>query len=487
VSGLNILNEDSTFTSFFHRNQTNTLSNNNVLCIYEDSRKNLWMGTHGGGINRYDYRTDTFENFQESNGLSGNIVYGILEDEQGNLWLSTNRGISKFDVDRRRFKNFDTRSGLSSSQFNIGAHFKQSDGRMFFGNIEGVSSFYPHHIRQNSFIPPVVITSFQLFNKTVNIGTESILKKAISETTEITLDHTQSFLSIGFSALNYTHPDKNSFQYILEPFNEEWINAGSTKIATYTNLDPGTYTFKVKGSNNDDVWSENFASLRIVITPPFWKTWWFNLLCFALCIVALYGIYIVKVNSIRKQQVVLKALVDERTSEIEEKNALLLETEKTNALLLNQKLNDELSSKSKELSKYALLIIQKNRLLDELKKKLKEVLRNPASSNLRDFRNLVQMINYNFSPEKECKEFSVNFNTVHQGFSDTLKSRFPDLTNNDLRLCALYRIGIPTKDIAEAMGISQTSVKMARYRLRKKLGLSPEEDIHQFLQNFFAP
>ena len=117
-----------------------------------------------------------------------------------------------------------------------------------------------------------------------------------------------------------------------------------------------------------------------------------------------------------------------------------------------------------------------------MKKKLKDVVRNPGSSNLRDFRNLVQMINYNFSPEKEWKEFNANFNRIHKGFTDTLKERFPDLTSNDLRLCALYRIDIPTKDIAEAMGISQTSVKMARYRLRKKLNLSPEEDIHEFLK-----
>ncbi len=485
VSGLNVLNEDSTFTSFFHRNQNNTLSNNNVLCIYEDSRKNLWMGTHGGGLNRYDYRTDTFENFQEDSGLSGNIVYGILEDAQGNLWLSTNRGMSRFDVEKRQFKNFDTRSGLSSSQFNTGAYFKQRDGRMFFGNIEGVSSFFPHFIRQSSFVPPVVITGFQLFNKPVPISSDGPLQKAIDETTEITLDHTQSFFSISFTALNYTHPDKNSFQYQLEPFNKEWIDAGNTTMATYTNLDPGTYIFKVKGANNDGVWNEKFASLKIIIEPPYWKTWWFRGLLFVAALLMLYGIYLLKVRSIKNQQRALKDLVDQRTSEIEVKNKLLLETEKRNALLLNQKLSAELSSKSKELSKYALLIIQKNRLLDELKTKLKDVIRNPGSSNLRDFRNLVQMINYNFSPEKEWKEFNINFNTVHEGFSDALKSRFHDLTSNDLRLCALYRIGIPSKDIAEAMGISQASVKMARYRLRKKLGLSPEEDIHRFLESFF--
>jgi ligand-binding sensor domain-containing protein len=482
VSGLNLFNEqDSTFTSFFNRSPGNSLSNVNVLCIYEDARKNLWMGTHGGGINKYDYHTDTFTSFQEKDGLAGNIVYSILEDAQGNLWMSTNKGISKFDVAKKEFKNFDTRSGLASSQFNVGSYYKRKDGRMYFGNIEGVSAFYPHFIRQNSFVPPVVITEFHLFNKPVSIGGESPLTKAIEETSEITLDYTQSVFSLRFAALNYTHSDKNNFQYKLEPFDKEWIYAGNSNTATYTNLDPGSYVFKVKGSNNDGVWNEKFTTLKITITPPFWKTIWFNVLLTVLAVVVLYGAYRLKIRSMKKQKEILTLLVDQRTKEIEEKNKLLLETEKKNAHLLHQKLNDELSLKSKELTNYALLIIQKNRLLDELKKKLKDVVRNPGSSNLRDFRNLVQMINYNFSPEKEWKEFNVNFNRVHEGFTDSLKSRFPELTSNDLRLCALYRTGIPTKDIAEAMGISQTSVKMARYRLRKKLSLSPEEDIHEFL------
>lgn len=482
VSGLNIFNaDDSTFSSFYHRSPDNTLSNANILCIHEDSRKNLWFGTHGGGVNRYDYRTDTFISFQEKDGLAGNIVYGILEDAQGNLWMSTNKGLSRFDVVKKEFKNFDTRSGLASSQFNVGAYYKSKDGRMYFGGIEGVNAFYPHFIRQNSYIPPVVFTEFQLFNKPVGVGADSPLKKAIGETSEIELSYMQSVFSIRFAALNFTHADKNNFQYMLEPFDKEWIHAGSGNIATYTNLDPGSYTFKVKGSNNDGLWNEVPATLNIVIRPPFWKTLWFESLMVIIAVMILYGAYRLKVSSMKKQREMLTRLVDQRTAEIEEKNRLLLETEKKNAQLLHQKLNDELALKSRELTNYALLIIQKNRLLDELKKKLKEVLRNPASSNLRDFRNLVQLINYNFSPEKEWKEFNVNFNRVHEGFTDSLKARFPDLTSNDLRLCALYRTGIPTKDIAEAMGISQASVKMARYRLRKKLSLSPEEDIHEFL------
>jgi ligand-binding sensor domain-containing protein/DNA-binding CsgD family transcriptional regulator len=483
VSGLNLFNEqDSTFISYLHHKKT-PMSNINVLCIHEDAKKNMWFGTHGGGINRYDYRTDTFTSFQEKDGLGGNIVYGILEDEQGNLWMSTNKGITRFDPEKKTFKNFDTGSGLVNTQFNVGSYFKSSSGKMYFGNAEGVCSFFPYTIRSNNFLPPVLITDFLLFNKPVTPGENAPLKEAIGETKEIILDHTQTVFNLKFSALNFSHPDKNSYAYILEPFDKDWNHIDNANVATYTNLDPGTYTFKVKGSNNDKQWNENYASLSIIVKPPYWQTVWFRILLFFTTLSLIYVAYRAKVNSIKTQKEILSKLVEERTAEIEVKSKLLFETEVKNAQLVAQQLNDELASKSKELTSYALLIVQKNRLLDELKKKLKEVIRNPGSSNLRDFKNLIQLINYNFSPEKEWIEFNTNFNRVHEGFADSLRSKYAELTNYDIRLCKLYRIGIPTKDIAEAMGISQASVKMARYRLRKKLGLPPDEDINKFLES----
>jgi ligand-binding sensor domain-containing protein len=475
VSGLNVFHEhNGTFTAYYHDDGPDGISSDMIVCIYEDSEKNLWFGTHGGGINRYDYNTNTFTSFQEEDGLAGNIVCGILEDEQGFLWVSTNRGLSRFDVRKKTFKNFDTHSGLANAEFNIGARYADDDGRLYFGNIAGVTSFQPHQIRENTFVPPVVITDFQVFNKP--------LLPAMDGVQEVTLNHTQSLFSLHFASLNFSHAEKNCFAYRLEPFDKAWIQAGSVNTATYMNLDPGTYTFRVKASNNDGVWNEQYASLRIVITPPFWKTAWFTLLLGATISGGLYAAYRLKIKNLRQRQRTLAKLLAQRTTEIEAKNKQLLETERKHAQLVNQQLNDELAAKSQELTGSTLLIIQKNRLLDELKTKLKDLLRAPGSNNLRDFRQLVQLINYNFSPEKEWMEFTLHFSQVHGRFLDTLKSNYPELTNNDLRLCALYRIGIATKDIAAAMSISQTSVKMARYRLRKKLGLTPEEDITAFLE-----
>src|SRR5690606_13814020 len=280
------------------------------------------------------------------------------------------------------------------------AAFKSKSGKMFFGNVDGVCSFFPHHIQQNLYPPPIVITDFSIFNKSVGISPDSPLKKSITETTKIQLDHTQNVFSFKFAALNFTHSGMNSFAYKLEPFDKDWNYIGQKNEATYTNLDPGTYQFKVKGSNNDGTWNEDYATIKIIITPPFWKTLWFQLSIILIVLCGIYGIYLLKIRSIKNQKRILTALVNERTIEIEEKNKLLLETQVKNAQLANQKLKDEITSKSKEFTNYTLLIIQKNKLLGDLKIKLKDVIRHPATTNLRDFKNLVKLINQNFSPEK---------------------------------------------------------------------------------------
>ncbi|HYG38266.1 MAG TPA: two-component regulator propeller domain-containing protein [Cytophagales bacterium] len=482
VSGLDLFNEkDSTFSHFFHDpSDKYSISNNNVLSIFEDSQSNLWFGTHGGGINKYIRDKNQFITYNENDGLHGNIVYGIVDDDKGNLWLSTNKGLFRFNPATEEFKSFDTSSGLHNSQFNIGAHFKNHEGALFFGSTNGVCSFFPQQIKMNTYVPPVVITDFMLFNKSVD--KDGSLKNAVAETKEIVLDHTQSVFSFTFAALNYTHSHKNQYAYKLEPFDENWNYVGTRRSATYTNLEPGKYVFKVKGSNNDNVWNDTPTTINLIITPPYWKTVWFKISIVLLSLLIIYLGYRFKVRGIKNQQIILKRLVDKKAREIEEKNNQLYETERQNALLLQQKLNHELTNKSKELTQYILLIIQKNQLLDELKKKVKETVKTSASGKPADYRNILKTINYNFTPDKEWTEFNLNFGLIHQGFAERLRIQFPELTNHDLRLCALYRIYISSRQISEVMGISLTTLKMARYRLRKKLNLCSEEDLSEFLK-----
>lgn len=254
---------------YYNPNDQNSISNNTILSIYEDIQGNIWIGTLGGGLNRYHPESETFSNITENDGLPNNVVYGILEDESGNLWLSTNRGLSCFNTTTREFRNFDLYDGLQSYEFNQGAYCKGKEGVMYFGGVNGVTFFNPKNIKKNENIPPIVITDFKIFDKSA--------KTFFKATDELQLLYSQNFFSFEFAALDYTAPMKNKYVYILEGFDKEWVQAGSRRYASYTNLDPGRYVFRVKGSNNDEIWNEAGVAITLTITPPFWKTGWFTI------------------------------------------------------------------------------------------------------------------------------------------------------------------------------------------------------------------
>jgi len=248
------------------------VGNDFVFTIHEDKEGILWLGTWGGGLNRFDQTTGKFTYFTHKDGLPSDAIYGILEDSRGHLWFSSNMGLSRFDPRTGHIKNYNVRDGLQSNEFNGGSFFKSPSGEMFFGGINGFNAFFPEQIRDNPFIPPIVITSFRKLNKEVKFD------RPISEVEEITLSHRDYFFSFEFAALDYTVPEKNQYAYKMEGLDDDWITTSSSKrFAQYTTLRPGSYTFRVKGSNNDGVWNEAGASVRIIITPPFWETWWFRI------------------------------------------------------------------------------------------------------------------------------------------------------------------------------------------------------------------
>lgn len=270
-------------TSVFKRYRCNqkdasSLNHSVVRSIIEDPfepEKILWIGTAGGGLNRFDKKTETFTHFTEKDGLPNNVVYAILSDNEGFLWMSTNHGLSKFDPRAHTFKNFDIRDGLQDNEFNSGAFFKSKAGELFFGGIGGFNAFFPQDVKDNPHAPPVVITDFQIFNKSVSFKNPgSPLRKTISETSDITLTHDQNVFSFEFAALDFTEPTKNQFAYKMNGFDADWQFAGTKRTATYTNLDPGEYVFHVKASNNDGVWNNEGAEITITITPPWWRTRW---------------------------------------------------------------------------------------------------------------------------------------------------------------------------------------------------------------------
>jgi signal transduction histidine kinase/ligand-binding sensor domain-containing protein/DNA-binding response OmpR family regulator len=273
--------DQNTQNFYAYRNdplRINSLSNNDIRSIHPDPdepERILWLGTAGGGLNRFDIEREDFRYFTIEDGLPNNVVYGILTDENGHLWLSTNKGLSRFDRKTETFKNYDISDGLQSNEFNTGAFYKSVSGEMFFGGIHGLNYFYPEDITDNPYHPNVVITGLKILNRTVSHRDEnSILEKSILETDVITLPHSDNIISFQFAALDFFAPEKNLYEYKLEGFHKDWIYSGTQRTATFTNLKPGTYTFRVRGSNNDGVWSDQVASIVLIIEPPFYGKWW---------------------------------------------------------------------------------------------------------------------------------------------------------------------------------------------------------------------
>lgn len=268
------------------------LNNSTVLSIHEDRDGRVWLGTYGGGLNMLDPSGGTWRHVTESDGLPNNVVYGILPDRRGRLWLTTNKGLARFDPAGGGVRTFDARDGLQGNEFNQGSHAIGRNGEMFVGGINGFNAFHPDSVRDNQDVPPVYITSFRVFDRPVP------LPRAVPALQQVTLPHDRNFFSVEFVALNFAAPEKNRYAYMLEGLDPGWIDAGTRRYASYTNLDPGDYTLRVRGSNNDGIWNDQGASLAITIVPPYWRTWWFRLLAAAATAALLFLMYRYRVRKL---------------------------------------------------------------------------------------------------------------------------------------------------------------------------------------------
>ena len=249
---------------YLHGESADSLPSDHINSLHVDIDRRIWVGTQGG-LCRYDAKADRFERLDLK--VSSPEVQSILEYE-GVLWLGTTQGIMKY-TEGAPLQIYNKYDGLSSGQFQPNAALKSSDGRAYFGGVKGFVAFYPHRIKINKIVPRVVITGLNIFNREQQVGNE-ILPEALHSTDQISLSHRDNMFSLRFSSLSYCSPEKNLYTYKLEGFDREWIKAGKNREATYTNIPPGTYTFRVKASNNDGIWSADEATLKIVVEPPFW-------------------------------------------------------------------------------------------------------------------------------------------------------------------------------------------------------------------------
>jgi signal transduction histidine kinase/ligand-binding sensor domain-containing protein len=294
-----------------------SLSSNFVLSIYQDRSGTLWVGTFGGGLNRYDGAQEMFTHFREQDGLPNDVVYGILEDDRGYLWLSTNRGLSRFDPQTETFVNYDVSDGLQSNEFNAGAYFKSHSGEMFFGGINGFNAFFPDQIKENPYLPPIVLTALTQEGQDITAG------RVVEDINKITLHWPKNLFEFEFASLNYSQSAKNQYAYLLEGFDNDWIYVGTKRFGRYTNLPGGTYALRVIGSNNDGIWNQEGAAVTVVAVPPFWETWWFRGAIILGLALAATGGYRLRVKSIEARNRELEAQVSERTHALQQRTSEL--------------------------------------------------------------------------------------------------------------------------------------------------------------------
>jgi len=260
-------------------NNKKSISSNYIWSIAEDSKGTLWVGT-SEGLNRME-DNKSFQVFTKKDGLPNNVIYGIINYEN-QLWISTNRGLSRLDLSKMVFRNFDVKDGLQGNEFNGGAYYKNQENELFFGGSNGYNTFQPKRIIDNPFQPSVVITSCKVFNKELDLDSAITYKKYLQLPLE------SNFISFEFAALNYIFSEKNQYEYKLEGFDEHWIEAGNRRYATYTNLPAGDYVFRVRASNNDGVWNKEGTKIKLTITTPFWNRLWFKTLATLILVFSLY-------------------------------------------------------------------------------------------------------------------------------------------------------------------------------------------------------
>ncbi|QQS50330.1 MAG: hypothetical protein IPM71_12170 [Bacteroidota bacterium] len=347
--------------------------------IYPDK---IMCGTYGGGMFVLHFKNNAAQEirtYTTANGLSNNVVYGILSDQSGNLWLSTHHGITKFERESISFKEYGPNQGLQGYQFYWGAFYKDAKGYMYFGGTEGYSKFHPDSIENNTYIPPVVFTDFRIFNQSVFAGDtvngKVLLTKSVNHIEQIRLGPKENMFSIEFSALHYAYPENNAYEYMLEGFDRKYIRVRSNqRRATYTNLDAGTYTFKVRGSNYDQVWNPMEKTLQIKIIPPFRKTVAFKLLVILLTILATGAWFFFRLKQEKSISLMLQQTVQERTFELNKSNKLLqIQTKElieANETLQKQKttlneINEQLLARTMQLN-------DMNAQLEERQQKVEE-------------------------------------------------------------------------------------------------------------------
>ncbi|MBN2485438.1 MAG: hypothetical protein JXB34_05665 [Bacteroidales bacterium] len=433
-----------------------------IRCIFQDKFGFIWIGTEGDGLYKYEKKANRLTQYTVADGLPSNIIQSLYEDTQENLWLGTANGLATYNTRSGKIMVFIEDDGLSGNEFNQNALIQLSDGRFMAGTTKGIDVFWPGEISVSQTVPKVVFTKLEILNDEIlpgeKVNDRLILTNSITFTNNITLTYKEKNFAIEFAALNYTLPEKCQYQYILEGFDETWNTISSKRrVVSYSNLEPGNYTLRVKATNNDGVWGNNERVMHIKVLPPFYKTWWFR--SFVVLFVAglIYLLYSYRLN-IHKNNFRQKQIEQER-------KIINLEKEKLESEL--QKLTFHVLNRNRAL------IDQKNRLMG-LSMKAREVVR----VGLQD---IITKIDEELTDDKDWIYIEPQLDKVYNNFVTKLREKHPDLTLSEIKIAAYVRMDLSTKEISEFMHKTTRAVENDRYRLRKKIGLDTNESLQQYL------
>ena len=414
------INSKSTKTFDFIEQDATTISSNNLFSILKDSKGYLWIGTAGEGVNRMNLETNKVERFQNLENIKYRTITSIIEDDENNIWFGTKKGIIKYSYSSKTFTTFSNLSG----DFHINSVFKDTKGFLYFGGINGVLKFDPKTVTNTNLQPKVSIRNFKIFNKEANIGNKEILNKNIVLTKEITLKHFQNVITFEFSALKFPTSTNCEYAIKMENFDEDWRNIGKDRTATYTNLSPGSYTFKVKSKEISADWGSDFTSLKIKIQKPYWLTWWAYSFYFLLFLGIIYIVrkYIMAWGKL-KSNLELEKITHEKDNELynskqqfftnishEIRTPVTLILSSINRLFDNDKIKDNKQIKAAHTIRRNsnLLLRLVNELLDVRKLETNEIILNVSKG---EFVSFAKEIYLSFSDIAKDRNIKYSFHT----------------------------------------------------------------------------
>lgn len=458
----------------------NSLTSNCVPALYEDADQTLWIGTRGGGLNRLNKDRTEITVLDLPWNPTDISISSILQDDSDFLWLSTNHGILKAHPDSGLINQYTESDGVQDDFYFLSS-LKADDGYMYFGGGNGYNVFHPDSIKNNQYIPPLVITGLSINYEPVEIGEEIdgriILDRSITQSDKIELSYRDKVITLKFAALNYSASYKNHYTYMLEGYDEDWIEADLTPVAQYMNIPAGEYTFRFRGSNNDGVWNLEGSSLKIIIAPPFWKTWWFKAGSLIILLGSILAYIQLRTYRLMDQRDKLEVLVRERTTqlkvEIEERQKI--EIEKSELKMDHLK---------RELLTQSLHLNDKQQIMDNLQHELEQFSKLSWDDVKPKITKLLRFLRDRSTVKQGWEDFEVWFTEIHTGFYSELRESHPKLSESELKVCALLRLNLISKDIAKVMNVQPSSIDIYRHRIRKKLELSSEENLSTYLSKF---